>query len=151
MVDGNEKYNDSYELLMSSTRVTDEVKKLLKEKLFLKQNPNIVLNLARLLFLVDEISIEKDEIVARRKVSTIKEPSIPIDKVIYQYLLKIKYDKLSQNDIYKLNELQQYPSYLKLYTLLKRAIEQKVRIQKINNIEKLKLSIYELEFFLKNG
>jgi len=151
MVEGDEKHNDSYELLMSSTRVTDEVKNLLKEKLFLEQNPEIVLNLARLLFLVDEINIEKDEIVARRRVSIIKEPNIPVDKVIYQYLVKIKHDTLSQNDISKLNELQQYPSYLRLYTLLKKAIDQKVKIQKIDNLENFKLSIGELEVFLKDG
>ena len=151
MVEGDEKYNDSYELLLSSSRVTDEVKKLLKEKLFLEQNPDIVLNLARLLFLVDGIAIEKDEIVARRTVSIIKEPDIPIDKVINQYLLKIKYDTLSRNDIDKLNELQQYPSYLRLYTLLKKAIDQKVKIQKIDDLERLKLSIELLEVFLKDG
>lgn len=150
MVEGDEKYNDSYELLMGSTRVTDEVKNLLKDKLFLEQNPEIVLNLARLLFLVDKIDIEKDEIVASRTVITIKEPDIPIDKVIYQYLLKIKHDTLSQNDISKLNELQQYPSYLRLYNLLKRAIDQKVKIQKINDLENFKLSINELEVFLKD-
>lgn len=151
MVDGDEKYNDSYELLLSSSRVTYEVKKLLKEKLFLEQNPDIVLNLARLLFLVDEIAIEKDEIVARRTVSIIKEPDIPIDKVINQYLVKIKYDTLSRNDIDKLNELQQYPSYLRLYILLKKAIDQKVKIQKIDDLERLKLSIKSLEVFLKDG
>jgi len=151
VVDGDEKYNDSYELLLSSSRVTYEVKKLLKEKLFLEQNPDIVLNLARLLFLVDEIAIEKDEIVARRTVSIIKEPDIPIDKVINQYLVKIKYDTLSRNDIDKLNELQQYPSYLRLYILLKKAIDQKVKIQKIDDLERLKLSIKSLEVFLKDG
>jgi len=151
MVEGDEKYNDSYELLMGSTRVTDEVKNLLKEKLFLEQNPEIVLNLARLLFLVDEIGVDKNEIVARRRVSTIKEPNIPIDKIIYRYLVKIKHDTLSPNDVSKLNELQQYPSYLRLYNLLKRAIDQKVKIQKIDNLEKLKLSINTLEVFLKDG
>jgi hypothetical protein len=55
-----------------------------------------------------------------------------------------------KNDISKLNELQQYPSYLRLYNLLKRAIDQKVKIQKIVNLEKFELSIDALEVFLKD-
>jgi len=151
MVDNDEKYNDAYELLMSSARVTYEVKNLLKEKLFLDQNPDLIVNLARLLFLVDEIGIEKDEIVARKSVSIIKEPNIPVDKIIYSYLVKIKHDTLSENDILKLNELQEYPSYLKLYQLLTMAMEQKVKIQKNNNMEEFKLSIDALEVYLSNG
>ena len=147
----DEKANDAYELLMSSFRVDTEVKNLLKEEAFLDQNPDIVLNLARLLFLVDSIVIENDEIVARKSVSRIEEPKIPIDNVIYQYLLKIKYDTLSNADISKLNELQQFPSYITLYNLLSKAIEQKVKVQKIADDSDLEMSIVDLETFLKNG
>lgn len=146
-----EKDNDAYELLMSSFRVDEEVKNLLKEKAFLEQNPSIIINLARLLFLVDSIVIEDNEIVARKSVSRIEEPKIPVDNVIYQYLVKIKYDTLSSTDISKLNELQQYPSYLTLYNLLNTAIDQRVKVQKIDNLMDLKMSLTDLETFLKNG
>jgi len=149
---GNEeKINDAYELLMSSFRVEDEVKNILKERAFLEQNPDIIINLARLLFLVDSIVIEDSEIVARKSVSRIKEPKIPVDDIIYKYLLKLKHDTLSDADISKLNELQQYPSYLTLYNLLNTAIDQKVKVQKIDNLIDLKMSLADLETFLKNG
>ena len=146
-----EKVNDAYELLMSSFRVDEEVKSLLQEKAFLEQNPDIIISLARLLFLVDSIVIEKNEIVARKSVSRITEPEIPVDAVIYQYLIKIKYDTLSGTDIEKLNELQQYPSYVTLYNLLRTAIDQKVKVQKVTNDVDLKMSINDLETFLNNG
>lgn len=147
----DERTNDAYELLMSSFRVDTKVKELLKEKAFLEQNPDIILNLARLLFLVDSIIIEDNEIVARKSVSLIEEPVIPVDDVIYQYLVKIKYDTLSNTDISKLSELQQFPSYLNLYTLLSEAINQKVKVQNITLDSDLKMSIVDLETFLKNG
>ncbi len=150
-IDDKEKVNDAYELLMSSFRVDEEVKSLLKEKAFLEQNPDIVLNLARLLFLVDSIVVKKNEIVARKSISRIEEPKIPVDNVIYQYLIKIKYDTLSSTDIEKLHELQQYPSYVALYNLLKTAIDQKVRVQKVIDDIDLKMSIIDLETFLQNG
>ena len=146
-----EKVNDAYELLMSSFRVDEEVKNLLKEKVFLEQNPDIIINLARLLFLVDSIEIEDNKIVARKSVSRIEEPKIPVDDVIYQYLVKLKYDTLSGADISKLSELKQFPSYLTLYKLLSTAIDQKVKVQKIDNDSDLKMSLVDLETFLKNG
>ncbi len=146
----NEKFYDSYELIMSSLRVSDDVKELLKQKLFLEQNPEIIYNLSRLLFLVDFIEIEENEIVARKKVSRIKEPKIPVNEVIYKYLLKIKHNSLSDHDIKKLNELQQYPSYIKLYKLISLAIDLQVKVQKIIDDKNLKMTIEELEVFLNN-
>ncbi len=146
----DEKFYDSYELIMSSMRVSDDVKELLKQKLFLEQNPEIIYNLARLLFLVDFIEIEENEIVARKKVSRIKEPKIPVNEVIYKYLLKIKHNSLSENDITKLNELQQYPSYTKLYKLISLAIDLQVKVQRITDDESLKMTLNELENFLNN-
>jgi len=146
-----EKANDAYELLMSSFRVDEEVKSLLQEKAFLEQNPDIIINLARLLFLVDSIIIEKNEIVARKSVARITEPEIPVDDIIYKYLIKIKYDTLSKTDIERLNELKQYPSYVTLYNLLRQAIDQKVKVQKVTNDVDLKMSIIDLETFLSNG
>jgi hypothetical protein len=148
MVTQEEKFNDAYNLILSSIRVSEEVKNLLKEGLFLEENQGLVLDLAKLLFLVDSIEIENDEIVARKKVSRIKEPVIPIDNIIYRYLLKIKYDKLYDTDILKLNELQQYPSYATLYKLLNLAIDQKVKIKQVLNDANFKMSISSLEVFL---
>jgi len=151
MVAKEEKYEDAYALLFESFRVTQEVKDLLKEKAFLEQNENLVLELARLLFLADSVEIENDEIVVRKKVSRIKEPVIPIDDIIYRYLIKIKYDKLSDTDISKLNELQQYPSYIQLHKLLSLAIDQRVKVKHVEHDTSLKMSINELEVFLYNG
>jgi len=151
MVIKEEKYEDAYALLFESFRVSQEVKDLLKEKIFLEQNEGLVLELARLLFLADSIEIYDNEIVVRKKISRIEEPKIPVDDIIYRYLIKIKYDKLSDVDISKLNELQQYPSYLKLHQLLSRAIDQRVKVIDVKHDTILKMSINELEVFLHNG
>ncbi|WP_152184896.1 hypothetical protein [Sulfurimonas indica] len=151
MVIKEESYEDAYALLFESFKVSQEVKNLLKEKGFLEQNQGIVLELARLLFLADAIEINNNEIIARKTISRIKEPVIPINDIIYRYLIKIKYDTLSEADILKLNELQQYPSYSRLYKLLTLAIDQTVQIKQIENDNNFKLSIDELEVFLKNG
>lgn len=148
----DENYYDAYDLLMNSFRVDEKVRHLLKQKSFLEQNPDIVTTLARLLFLADTIEIDNDEIVARRSVfikEKVQEPKISIDSVIYQYLIKIKYDTLDQDSFLKLNELQQYPSYLRLYELLNKSIEQQVKVQKISHDEELKMNIDELEVFLR--
>lgn len=148
----NENYYDAYDLLMNSFRVDEKVKHLLKQKLFLEQNPNIILNLARLLFLADTIEIEDSKIVVRRSVTIkkeVKEPNIPVDSIIYRYLIKIKHETLTATDISKLKELQQYPSYTKLYELLSMAIEQRVKVQKTYKDEELKMTIDELEVFLR--
>lgn len=150
MVIKEEKYEDAYALLFESFLVSQEVKDLLKEKAFLEQNEGLVLELARLLFLADSIEIDDNEIVVRKKVSRKKEPIIPVDDVIYRYLVKIKYDKLSDSDIIKLNELQQYPSYVQLHKLLSLSIDQKVKVKQIKNDTGLKMSINELEAFLNN-
>lgn len=150
MVIKEEKYEDAYALLLESFRVSQEVKNLLNEKAFLEQNEGLILELARLLFLADSIDIENDEIVVRKKVSRIEEPVIPVDDIIYRYLIKIKYDKLSGTDISKLNELQQYPSYIQLHKLLSLAIDQRVKIKQVEHDTSLKISIHELEVFLNN-
>lgn len=148
MVD-DELYSDSYALLMSSSRVRDDVKDLLKEKLFLIQNPDIIIHLARLLFLSDSIEVEQNEIVARKKVSIEKEPDIPVKKAINLYLNKIKYDTLSPKDLKKINELQKYLSYNRLYKAISEAIEQKNKIKNIEYIDDID-TIEKLEMFLQN-
>jgi len=150
VVTKEEKYQDAYALLFESFRVSQEVKDLLKEKAFLEKNESLVLELARLLFLADSVEIENDEIIVRKKISRIKEPVIPVDNIIYRYLIKIKYDKLSDKDISKLNELQQYPSYIELHKLLSIAIDQRVKVKNVENDTSLKMSINELEAFLYN-
>jgi len=151
MVVKEEIYEDAYALLFESFKVSQEVKNLLKEKAFLEQNEGLVLELARLLFLADSIEIDEDEIIVRKKVSRIEEPVIPVDDIIYRYLIKIKYDKLSDADISKLNELQQYPSYVLLHKLLSLAIDQRVKVKGVETDTSLKMSINDLEVFLHNG
>ena len=146
-----EKYDDAYSLLLESSRVSQEIKDLINNQEFLDQNQNIIIDLARLLFLADSIEIYDNEIIVKKTVSKIQEPNIPVNDIIYRYLIKIKYDKLLENDISKLNELQQYPSYSRLYKLLTLAIDQTVQIKQIENDNDFKLSIDELEVFLKNG
>ena len=146
-----EKYNDAYSLLLESSRVSQEIKDLISNQEFLDQNQNIIIELARLLFLADSIDIDNNEIIVKKTVSKIQEPNIPVNDIIYRYLIKIKYDKLLENDILKLNELQQYPSYSRLYKLLTLAIDQTMQIKQIEDDNDFKLSIDELEVFLKNG
>ena len=146
-----EKYNDAYSLLLKSSRVSQEIKDLISNQEFLDQNQNIIIDLARLLFLADSIEIYDNEIIVKKTVSKIQEPNIPVNDIIYRYLIKIKYDKLLENDILKLNELQQYPSYSRLYKLLTLAIDQTMQIKQIEDDNDFKLSIDELEVFLKNG
>jgi len=146
-----EKYNDAYSLLLESSRVSQEIKDLISNQEFLDQNQNIIIELARLLFLADSIDIDNNEIIVKKTVSKIQEPNIPVNDIIYRYLIKIKYDKLLENDILKLNELQQYPSYSRLYKLLTLAIDQTMQIKQIEDDNDFKLSIDGLEVFLKNG
>jgi len=146
-----EKYDDAYSLLLESSRVSQEIKDLISNQEFLDQNQNIIIDLARLLFLADSIEIYDNEIIVKKTVSKIQEPNIPVNDIIYRYLIKIKYDKLLENDISKLNELQQYPSYSRLYKLLTLAIDQTMQIKQIEDDSDFKLSIDELEVFLKNG
>lgn len=150
MVMNDEKNHNAVRLLLDSSIVSEEVKGLLTDKIFLSQNNDILIDLAKLVFIADSIDIENDQIIARKSVITKKEPNIPIDDVLYRYLLKIKHDTLTDSDILKLKELQKYRSYLKLYQLLNLAMDQKTKIKKINNNASLKMSLTELEEFLNN-
>lgn len=61
-----EKYNDAYSLLLESSRVSQEIKDLISNQEFLDQNQNIIIDLARLLFLADSIEIYDNEIIVKK-------------------------------------------------------------------------------------
>jgi len=152
MVNEN-KLKDACSLLLNSDMVSEDVKNLIKDSNFVEKNKQIVLNIAKLFFLADEIFLENGYIVARKKIeinNKIEEPKIDVKSVIKVVLTKIKYDTLNANDIEKINELKQFPSYKKLYNLLIKAIDQKGKIQKIKNDNKLNMSINQLENFLRD-
>jgi hypothetical protein len=150
MVINDEKTNNALQLILNSSIVTDEVKELLRDTSFLEQNDGIIINLARLIFLADSISIGNNEIVVRKSVTKQQEPKIDIENIIYRYLLKIKHDTIIDADISKLNELKQYKSYQKLYQLLNLAMDQKTKVKKVPNDNGLKMTLANLEMFLNN-
>lgn len=151
MVNEN-KLKDACNLLSGSELVSEEVKNLIKDSNFVEKNKQVILNIAKLFFLSDEIFLEDGFIVARKKIDIVKkieEPKIDVKSVIKVILTKIKYDTLNANDIEKINELKQFPSYQKLHNLLMKAIDQNGKIQKIKD-NKLNMSINQLENFLRD-
>lgn len=130
---------DAQQLLVSSPKVSVYVKELLNDSKFIEDNPNILLSLAKVFFHADNISLNNNEIIISKKVIVpsveIDVPEIDEDKVLYQILQKIKYDRLTEQNIKKLHELDLYKKYKPLYRLIMTAIEQKVIIQKLNEDE----------------
>ena len=85
------KFEEAYQFLLLSDKVNDDVKYILKQPKFKLENKEIIIDLAKLLFICDEIILEDDKVIAKKEI--LKTPQIDIDKTIDVMLMKIKYNK----------------------------------------------------------
>ena len=113
----DDKFTMAYFMLMDSERVSDEVKLVLKNKKFIENEKDLIIDLAKMLVVADKIYFKDGTIIAERRV--LKPLEINENEFIYKFLLKLKYNKLTQKDLEKVESLKEYPKYQELYLLLK--------------------------------
>ncbi len=141
----------AYNLLNNSNNISSELKTYLNTPQFINDNPELILSLAKIYFHADSISIQDEKIVISREIVLPEEKTLDIDelKIISVVLKKIKYDRLSENDLEKISELQEYKEHVKLYELLTKAIEYKYLIKNFNDTQ-LEMTKDELEKFMES-
>lgn len=143
---------DAYIVLSQGSKVHENLKDLITDAAFVDENPSILQDLAKIYFYCDEIIFENNEIIIKKNIITKndepEQPDIDIEKAIHTALYKIKYDKMDTNAINKISELANYPKYIKLYSLLMRAVEYQEKIKKLDDNE-CKMSLETLENLLK--
>jgi len=143
----DDKFTIAYFMLMDSDRVSDEVKLVLKNKKFIENEKDLIIDLAKMLVVADKIYFKDGSIVAEKKI--LKPLEIDENEFIYKFLLKLKYNKLTQKDLEKVESLKEYPKYKELYFLLKDCLDKRhFFTYKLDN--ELKLSKKELKEIL-NG
>jgi hypothetical protein len=142
---------DSFLIVSQGSKVHQNIKDLISDVSFIEENPSILQDLAKIYFYCDEISFENNEISIRKKIITKndepEQPNIDIDKTIYIALQKIKYNKMDTNAINKISELGNYSKYIKLHSLLMKAIEYQEKIKKLDDNE-CKIDLETLENLL---
>ncbi len=142
---------DSYLIVSQGSRVDKKLKDLINDISFIDENPSLLQDLAKIYFYCHEISFVNNEIIIRKKIITKNEeqeqPNIDIDKTIYIALQKIKYNKMDTNAINKISELGSYQKYIKLHSLLMKAIEYQEKIKKLDDNE-CKIDLETLENML---
>ncbi len=141
----------AYNLLNDSNNISSELKTHLSSPQFIKDNPALILSLAKLYFHADTISIQNGEIVISKEIVLPEEKTLEIDeaKIISMVLKKLKYDRLNDKDLGKINELKEYKEHVKLYELLTKAIEYKYLIKHFNDSQ-LEMTKDELEKFMES-
>ncbi|MBD3724024.1 MAG: hypothetical protein IE925_16600 [Rhodobacterales bacterium] len=142
---------DSYLIVSQGSKVDKNIKNLINDISFIDENPSLLQDLAKIYFYCDEISFENNEISIRKKIITKndepEQPNIDIDKTIYIALQKIKYNKMDTYAINKISELGNYSKYVKLHSLLMKAIEYQEKIKKLDDNE-CKIDLETLENLL---
>jgi len=119
----DDKFTMAYFMLMDSDRVSDEVKSVLKNKKFIENEKDLIIDLAKMLVVADKIYLKDGTIIAERRV--LKPLEIDENEFIYKFLLKLKYNKLTQKDLEKVESLKEYPKYQELYFLLKDCLDKR--------------------------
>lgn len=145
------KLMHAYNLLNDSNNIASELKSYLNTPQFINDNPELILSLAKLYFHADSISIQDEKIVISREIVLPEEKTLDIDevKIISLVLRKIKHGLLTDKDLEKINELQEYKEHIKLYELLTRTIEYKYLIKQYDDSQ-LEMTKDELEKFLES-
>jgi len=141
-----DKFEEAYQFLLLSDKVNDDVKYILKQPEFKLENKETIIDLAKLLFICDEIILQDDKIIAKKEI--LKTPQIDIDKTIDVMLMKIKYNKIDNAILEKIEELKLYPKYKKLYAILKKSIEYSYKIKELSNEEIRNINLNSLERLL---
>ena len=119
----DDKFTMAYFMLMDSDRVSDEVKSVLKNKKFIENEKDLIIDLAKMLVVSDKIYFKDGNIIAEKKV--LKPLDINENEFIYKFLLKLKYNRLTQKDLEKVETLKEYPKYQELYLLLKECLDKR--------------------------
>jgi len=119
----DDKFTMAYFMLMDSDRVSDEVKLVLKNKKFIKNEKDLIIDLAKMLIVADKIYLKDGTIIAEKKI--LKPLEIDENEFIYKFLLKLKYNKLTHKDLEKVESLKEYPKYQELYFLLKDCLDKR--------------------------
>lgn len=144
---------DSYLIVSQGSKVHQNIKDLICDVSFIEENPSILQDLAKIYFYCNEMIFENNEIIIKKKIITkndeSEQPNIDIDKTIYIALQKIKYNKMDINAITKISELGNYSKYVKLYSLLMKAIEYQEKIKKLDDNE-CKIDLEALENLLQS-
>lgn len=142
---------DSFLIVSQGSKVHQNIKDLINDINFIDENPSLLQDLAKIYFYCDGITFENNEIIIRKEVITKndepEQPNIDIDKTIYIALQKIKYNKMDINAITKISELGNYSKYVKLHSLLMKAIEYQEKIKKLDDNE-CKMNLEQLESLL---
>jgi len=141
----DDKFTMAYFMLIDSDRVSDEVKLVLKNKKFIENEKDLIIDLAKILVVADKIYFKEGSIIAEKKI--LKPLEIDENEFIYKFLLKLKYDRLTQKDLEKVESLKEYPQYQELYFLLKKCLNKKDYFKyKLDN--ELKLTKENLKMIL---
>jgi len=119
----NDKYTTAYFMLMDSDIVSDEVKLVLKNKKFIENEKDLIIDLAKMLLISDKIYLKDGSIITEKKI--LKPLKINENEFIYRFLLKLKYNKLNHKDLEKIESLKEYPQYQELYILLKTSLNKR--------------------------
>jgi hypothetical protein len=143
----DDKFTIAYFLLLDSDRVSDEVKLILKNKEFVENEKQLIIDLAKILIVADRIYLKNDTIIAEKRI--LKPLEINEDEFLYKFLLKLKYNKLTQKDLEKIESLKNYPKYTNFYYLLKECLNKK-HLFLYKSDSELKLTKEELKELL-NG
>ncbi|MDN5063919.1 hypothetical protein [Aliarcobacter butzleri] len=144
---------DSFLIVSQGSKVHQNIKNLINDVSFIEENPLILQDLAKIYFYCDEITFENNEIIIKKKIITTndepEQPNIDIDKTIYIALQKIKYNRMDMNAITKISELGNYSKYIKLHSLLMKAIEYQEKIKKLDDNE-CEINLEALESLLQS-
>lgn len=147
------KHIDAYNLLLNSPKLDIMLKNMLQDISFIEQNPSVIISLAKLFFQADNIVLENDKIIIKKEVqlpqSTVEENTPDIDEIalIRRVLQKIKYDRIKEQDIHKVNDLAKHQKYKSLSNTLMRAIDYQAAVKTLND-EEMKMNTQELKSFL---
>ncbi|RLA84696.1 MAG: hypothetical protein DRG78_00630 [Epsilonproteobacteria bacterium] len=142
---------DSYMILSKGTKIDEQIKRLIEDNEFIDNNSNILLDLAKIYFYCDYITLENNQIIIKKDIVADESESdtlnINVNKAIQMTLQKIKYNKIDATSISKLQELSEYPKYKKLNEILMKAIEYDNKIKALSD-DACQMSLDELEDFL---
>jgi hypothetical protein len=143
---------DSYLILLQGKKIDIELKKSLERSEILDENESLISDLAKMYFFCDSISLDDNGQVVIKKDISIKDEDdtleIDVPKAIYMTLQKIKYNKIDDKAILKIQELGKSSKYSDLMNLLIKSVECSSKIKMLDN-DQCKMSIDELKEFLK--
>lgn len=142
---------DGFLLLKNGNIVSSKVKEYIQEESFIDQNPNILLELAKIYFYSDSIDIQDSKIIVSKSIKLPQKQDVPVidyDSIIPKVLKRIKHDLLTNQELNKFKELQNYQEHQDFSKLIMLSIESKVKIKKLSD-DDLNITISDLQQLLE--